>query len=132
MYFHPNGDVKMAQLVPASNRDRRSNVSWWRTREHYNAEDPSGRKWIDVEWVDDGNIWASREDPGRIIYGSGRPGLMILSVPMNGEIYVTAVELDELSVKLVEGGENDPFKLTEHAAGSRTTMKCELRPGWLK
>ena len=121
----------LAQLVPVSNRDRRSNVSWWRTREHYNAEDPSGRKWIDVEWVDDGNIWASREDQGRIIYGSGRPGLMILSVPMNGEIDVTAVELDERSVKLVEGGENDPFKLTEQA-GSRSTMKCELRPGWLK
>jgi len=57
MYFHPDGDVKMAQVVPASNRGRANNILWWRTREDYNDEDPTGRKWTDLDWLDDGNIW---------------------------------------------------------------------------
>ena len=42
VYFHPNGDVKMAQVVPASNRERANNILWWRTREDYDYEDPTG------------------------------------------------------------------------------------------
>ena len=92
IYFHPNGDVKMAQVVPEHSRGRTITMSWWRSRDQYDAEDPTGRKWIDTEWVDDGNIWASRHDQGRIIYGS-RPGLLLLSVPKSEAMNVTVVEL---------------------------------------
>jgi hypothetical protein len=129
--FHPDGDVKMAQVVPASNRERANNILWWRTREDYNYEDPTGRKWTDLDWIDDGNMWASRRDEARIIYGSP-PGLMILSVSKNRSMHVRFVELDQRSRRLVEGGETDPFALTEHPLSSRSTMNCQLRPGWLQ
>jgi hypothetical protein len=131
MYFHPDGDVKMAQVVPASNRERANNILWWRTREDYNHEDPTGRKWTDLDWLDDGNIWASRRDEARIIYGSP-PGLMILTVSKNRSMHVRFAELDERSRRLAEGGETDPFALTEHPLGSRSTMTCQLRPAWLQ
>ena len=131
LYFHPNGDVKMAQVVPASNRERPNNILWWRTREDYNDEDPTGRKWTDLDWLDDGNIWASRRDEARIIYGSP-PGLMILTVSKNLSMQVRFAELDDRSRRLVEGGETDPFALTEHPVSPRSTMTCRLRPGWLQ
>jgi hypothetical protein len=130
VYFHPNGRVKMAQVVPASNRERANNILWWRTREEYDFEDPTGRMWTDLDRLDDG-IWASRRDQARIVYGSP-PGLIILSVPEKGTMHARLVELDARSRTLVDRGATDPFALGVQPAHSRSTMTCELRPGWLQ
>ena len=132
MYFHPNGHVKMAQVVPASNRERANNMLWWRTREEYEFDDPTGRTWTDLDGPDDGSIWASRPDHARIVYGSP-PALILLSVPRNGIIHARFVELDAHSRTLVDRrGETDPFALGVQPANSRSTMTCELRRGWLQ
>jgi hypothetical protein len=121
----------MAQVVPASNRERASSVLWWRTREEYDVDDPTGRMWTDPDRLDDGTIWASRRDQTRIVYGSP-PGLIILGVPRHGIMHARFVELDARSQTLADGGETDPFALGVDPAGSRPTMMCELRPGWLQ
>ena len=132
LYFHPNGHVKMAQVVPASNRERANKILWWRTREEYDFEDPTGRMWTDLDRLDDGSIWASRRDHARIVYGSP-PGLIILSVPRNGTMHARFVELDARSRTLVDrGGATDPFALGVQPGHLRSTMTCELRPGWLR
>jgi CubicO group peptidase (beta-lactamase class C family) len=130
LYFHPNGYVKMAQVVPASNRERANNVLWWRTREEYDFEDPTGRMWTDLDGPHDG-VWASRRDHARIVYGSP-PGLIILSVPRNGTMHARFAEPDARSRTSVDRGETDPFALGVRPAQSRSTMTCELRPGWLQ
>ena len=89
-YFHPIGRVKMAQVVPESNRERANTILWWRTREEHDFEDPTGRLWADVDW------------------------------------------LDARSPTRVDRGETDPFALGVQPAHSRSTMTCELRPGWLQ
>ena len=131
VYFHPNGRVKMAQVVPASNRERASTILWWRTREEYDLEDPTGRMWTDPDRLDDGSIWASSRDQTRIVYGSP-PGLIILGIPRNRTMHARFVELDARSRTLVDRGGTDPFALGVEPARSRSTMTCELRPGWLQ
>ena len=131
VYFPPSGRVKMAQVVPASNRERATNILWWRTREEYDFEDPTGRMWMDPDRLDDGIIWASRRDQTRIVYGSPA-GLIILGVPTNRIMHATFVELDARSQRLADRGETDPFALGVHPARSGATMTCELRPGWLQ
>ena len=131
VYFHPNGRVKMAQVVPVSNRERASGILWWRTREEYDFEDPTGRMWTDPDRLDDGTIWASRRDQTRVVYGSPA-GLIIMSVPRNRIMHARFVELDGRSQALVERGETDPFALVVQPARLRSTMMCELRPGWLQ
>src|SRR5262245_18181444 len=132
MYFHPNGHVKMAQVVPASNRERANNMLWWRTREEYDIDDPTGLTWTNLHGPDDGSPWASRPDHARILYGSP-PALILLSVPRNGIIHARFVELDVYSRTFVDrGGATDPFALGVQPANSRSTMTCELRRGWLQ
>jgi hypothetical protein len=131
MYFHPDGLVKMAQVVPASNRDRPDSSLWWRTREDYDDEDPTGRKWTDLDWLEDDAVWASRRNQTRVVYGSP-PLLMILSVPTKRRMHARLFEVDGWSRTLVKSGAPDPFSLTAYSARSRSTMTCELRPGWLQ
>ena len=132
LYFHPNGHTKMAQVVPASNRERANTVLWWRTREEYDFDDPTGRMWTDLDRLDDGCLWASRPDHARIMYGSP-PGLIVLTVPRNGTMHARFVEVDARSGMLVDQGrETDLFALGVQPTHSRSTMTCELRPGWLR
>ena len=130
IYFHPNGHVKTAQVVPASNRARANNVLWWRTREEFDFEDPTGRAWTDLDRLDD-DIWASQRDHTRIVYGSP-PGLIILSAPRNRTMYARFVEMDARSRNLADRRVIDPFTLGVQPAYSRSTMTCEMRPGWLQ
>lgn len=131
LYFHPNGRVKMVQVVPASNDERASSILWWRTREEHDIDDPTGRMWTDLDGLEDGTIWASRPNQTRIVYGSP-PGLIILGVARNGMMHARFVELDARIQTLVDGGATDPFALGVRSAGSGQTMTCELRPGWLQ